>query len=190
MSTIKGLDSLIRKLNKLGGDVPGALEQAVKQTAELAADDARGMAPANAHSQAGGSGGGSLRQSITTEDKQTDTGAEARVFSNAPHSSYVEFGTGPVGAANHAGISPHVSPSYTSRKSWVYPVYDGGKTAMKVVKGKVRKAFGLKSKGISFVRTSGQPARPYLYPAAVKNKDTFQTKTRLSILEAIRKAGG
>lgn len=170
MSAIKGMDSLLRKLNSLGGDVPEALTQAVKQTAEVAAGDARAMAPANAMSQAGGSGGGSLRQSITTDDKQTDAGAEARVFTNAYHSSFVEFGTGPVGAANHAGISPHVSPSYTTRASWAYPV---------VIQGEE-----------TFRTTSGQPARPYLYPAATKNKDTFQAITRLSILEAIRKAGG
>jgi len=170
MSAIKGIDSLIKKLNKLGGDVPEALTQAVKQTAEVAAGDARAMAPANAMSQAGGSGGGSLRQSITTDSERTGTGAEARVFTGAYHAGFVEFGFGPVGAANHAGISPHVSPSYTTRASWVYPI---------VIQGEE-----------TFRTTSGQPARPYLYPAAVKNKDTFKAITRLSILEAIRKAGG
>lgn len=170
MTAIKGLDSLMRKLDALGGDVKSALAQAVKQTTETAAADAKRMAPANSGSQAGGSGGGSLRSSISTEQKEQIGGVEGRVFANAPHAAYVEFGTGPVGAANHSGISPHVSVSYTDRKSWVYPTVLGGKE--------------------TFVTTSGQPARPYLYPAAVMNKDTFKSITKLKLMDAIRKAGG
>lgn len=170
MSAIKGLDSLMRKLDALGGDVQNALAQAVMETAEVAAADARTLAPANSMSQADGAGGGSLRSSIATEKKTLPDGSEARVFTNAPHAGFVEFGTGPVGAGNHAGISPHVSPSYTTRKSWVYPT---------VIKGEE-----------TFVTTSGQPARPYLYPAAAANKETFVSLAKLKLKNAIRKAGG
>lgn len=170
MIVIKGLDSLMRKLDALGGDVQNALAQAVMETAEEAADDARTLAPVNSMSQADGAGGGSLKSSITTENKTLPNGSEARVFTNAYHAGFVEFGTGPVGAGNHAGISPHVSPSYTSRQSWVYPT---------VIKGEE-----------TFRTTSGQPARPYLYPAATMNKDTFKSITKLKLMNAIRKAGG
>jgi hypothetical protein len=88
----------------------------------------------------------SLRAGIEHEVKSTTERIEGRVFSNAPHSVFVEMGTGPVGASNHMGISPNVNPTYTTRKSWAFPiVIDGEET---------------------FRTTSGQPARPFMYPAA------------------------
>lgn len=167
---IKGLDSLYKKLQRLDGDTKGALRQAIDKTTLMSEASAKANAPVSGSSQADGSGVGSLRASITRELLISDVSIEGRVFTNAPHSGFVEFGTGPVGAANHAGISPNVSPTYTTRKSWVYPtVIDGEET---------------------FRTTSGQPARPYLYPAAVEHKDTLTTLARQELLAAIKRTAG
>lgn len=168
--TIKGMDSLMRKLDGLGGNVMGALTESVNITTLAAEASARANAPASKYGQADSGGSGSLKGSITHEVKRGIGSVEGRVYTNNSHAAYVEFGTGPVGAANHAGISPNVPVSYTGRKYWVYPLTIGGKKTFRV--------------------TSGQPARPYLYPAAVEHKDTFERMTRITLTNALRRLGG
>lgn len=170
MSTIKGMNSLMNKLSKLGGNSNEAILAAIQKTVELAKESAEANAPASKGSQADSAGSGSLKGSITSEVKTTPTRIEGRVFTKAPHAGFVEFGTGPVGAANHAGISPNVRVSWTTRKYWVYPITIRGKQTFRV--------------------TSGQPARPYLYPAAVEHKDTLTRLTRSELLNAIRRTAG
>lgn len=167
---MNGIDGLFRKLDALGTGLTDALNRAMDTTLILAEDTARNNAPANKYSQADSSGGASLKGSIKHEKKNAGDAIEGRVYTNAPHNMHVEFGTGPVGAADHAGISPHISPSYTTRKSWAYPtVIDGKET---------------------FVTTSGQPARPYLYPAAVEHKDTLTKQAEIEMRNAIRRVTG
>lgn len=168
--TIKGMDSLMRKLDSLGGNVLEALRGAVKDTALAAEASAKANAPSSKHSQADSEGGGSLKGSITHEVKASGGRIEGRVYTKNDHAAYVEFGTGPVGAANHAGISPNVPVSYTSRRHWVYPLTIGGEK--------------------TFRTTSGQPARPYMFPAAVEHKDTFRQTVRQRLEQAIRRTAG
>jgi HK97 gp10 family phage protein len=170
MASIKGLDSLMRKLDKLGGNTEHALQNAVKLTVFEAEASAKANAPVGVGSQADSGGSGSLRGSITHEVKRAPAAIEGRVFTNAGHAAYVEFGTGPVGAANHAGISPNVRVSWTTRKYWIYPITLGGKKTFRV--------------------TSGQPAKPYLYPAAVEHKDTLTRNVRRTLIDAIRRTAG
>jgi len=163
--SIKGMESLMNKLNALGGSSIEALRLGVEKTTIAARDSAVRNAPAGKGSQADSSGSRSLKGSIQQETKLKGNAIEGKVYTKAPHAAFVCFGTGPVGAANHAGISPNVSVSYTTRKSWVYPtVIDGEET---------------------FRTTSGQPARPYLYPAAVEHKDTFPRLIRKELKKAI-----
>lgn len=104
--------------------------------------------------------------SIQSEVKATPGGTEGRVFSNTPYAGFVEFGTGPKGEANHGGISPNVPVTYHPT-SWAY-----------------------KSEEYGWVTTSGQPAKPYLYPAAKQNEDVFESEVRGELLLELRKAGG
>lgn len=165
--TIKGLKGLRTKLNNLGGDSNEAIGKGMKDTVLMAEATAKAKVPVSKYSQADSSGGGSLRGSIQSEAKETATGWEGRVYSNAPHASYVEFGTGPVGAANNGGTSPKVRVSYTLRSFWTYPtVIDGEQT---------------------FRRTSGQPARPFMYPTAVEHKDTLSERLRHEFVSAMRR---
>jgi HK97 gp10 family phage protein len=155
MKQIKGLDSLLAKLSMMGGNVQNALTRAMKTTMQATEGDAK------ANSQYG-----SVRASIQSEVKEVPGGVEGRVFTNLPHSVFIEFGTGPKGEANHGGISPNVPVTYTQHP-WVYPTDDGG-----------------------FITTSGQPAKPFMYPAAKQNESVFEGETRKELLLELRKAGG
>jgi HK97 gp10 family phage protein len=152
---IANMDSLLKKLDRLGGDTKNAIVRAMKTTLQSAEGDAK------ANSMYG-----SVRTSIKSEHKVEPDKIEGKVFTNLPHAVFIEFGTGPVGAANHSGISPEVPVTYTQHP-WVYHSEDYG-----------------------FVTTSGQPARPFLYPAAKENESVFEGETRKELLSAIRRAGG
>lgn len=168
MAEIKGMQKLMRTLDSLGVNVVEELKIAVELATLQAASDARMLAPSNKYGQAYGSGAVPLSGSITEEYE--DNGGEyiGRVVTNAPHAAFVEFGTGPVGAANHSGTSPEVQVSYTSREKWAYP-YET-------------------KDGLQFATTSGQPARPYLYPAAKQNEKVFAQLGREALTEAIARS--
>lgn len=161
-SSIRGMASLMAKLDKLGGNSQRALRYGVTATAEKARKDAQGMAPVDTTA---------LRGSIRV--KYEKNGLVGIVYTNNDHATYVEFGTGPVGAANHAGISPNVPVTYTKRPYWTYRLKKTGADGKPV-----------------YIRTSGQPARPYLYPAAVMNKDVFQREVEQALRDEIRRLGG
>ena len=109
---------------------------------------------------------GSVRSSLKVEMKVTPDSVDGKVFTNLFHAKFIEFGTGPKGQANHGGISPHVPVTYTLHP-WAYHSEDYG-----------------------WVTTSGQPARPFLYPAAKENEETFKNETREKLLNEIRRMGG
>ena len=178
---IKGLDSLMRKLNALGGDVPEALNRAVTITCLSAEATAKSKASSSSRSQALSSGGGSLSGSITREVNRTTNAIEGRVYSNAPHAGYVEFGTGPVGAANHAGISPNVAVSW-STGPWKFS--KNSKKAGNIIPGGGW-IYRDEATG-KFYYTRGQPARPFLYPTAVEMKDQFKDITKAVLQISIR----
>lgn len=167
---IKNLDRLFRKLNAMGGNAMDAVENAVKKTVLAAEETVKANVPSSKYSQADSAGSGSLRGSIAHDVKRTGTAVEGRVYSNSGHSVFVEMGTGPVGAANHAGISPHIHPRYTLRSAWTYPIIIGGEQTFRV--------------------TSGQPARPFMYPAAVEHKDTLPRMARIELIQAIERTAG
>lgn len=161
---IIGLESLIKKLDKMGGNTKQALQRAVQNTTLAAQNSAK------KHCITGKIAGGNLKQNIFV--KFEDDRLTGVVFNNVPYAQYIEFGTGPVGAADHAGISPHVAVSYAD-SPWVYPT---GETD----------EYG----NPEFVKTSGQPARPFMYPAAKENESTFENSVRKEVTNAILKLGG
>ena len=156
---IANMGSLMRKLDSLGGNVQKALTRGMRITLQSAQGSANRRKPY-----------GSIR--IQEEMKATADKVEGKVFSNTPWAAYVEFGTGPVGAADHDGISPNVAVTYHPT-SWAWP------TGEKDANGKE-----------IFVTTRGQPAKPYLYPASKENESVFEGETRKAVLEEIRRMGG
>ena len=81
---IKGLDSLMHKLDRMGGNVLDALEKATKQTSLAAQADARDNAPVDT---------GNLKQSISTEHERSTEAATSTVYTNVEYGLYQEMGT-------------------------------------------------------------------------------------------------
>ncbi|MFM1581213.1 HK97-gp10 family putative phage morphogenesis protein [Helcococcus bovis] len=133
---IKGLNKLNKKLDKLK-DL--GIKRVIEDATARVRDEARKNAPVDT---------GALAQSIRyRSEKKNKSNYRGIVYTNNEYSSYVEFGTGPVGQANHQGISPEVKPRY-SPKGWKY--FD--------------------EKQEKWIYTKGQKAQPFMYPALKDNE--------------------
>jgi len=95
--TMRNLDSLIRKLNRLGGD-KAPLVRGIKKATIKVQGDAKLLAPVDT---------GRLRNSIQAETKEIGGKVVGRIFTNLEYAPYVEFGTGQRGEASP---SPPKSP--------------------------------------------------------------------------------
>lgn len=87
------------------------------------------------------------------------------VFPTAKHAAYVEFGTGPRGQANHSGVDPSVPVAYRGGGWWYFSDKLG-----------------------HVVYTQGQPARPFMYPAFVQNRERIVQNAKNKISGAIASA--
>ncbi|HEM3484950.1 HK97-gp10 family putative phage morphogenesis protein [Streptococcus suis] len=150
MSQLIGAGQLISKLRRLSSQrqteiMAKAIHNAAKNVVQA---DAKLRAPVN---------DGDLRTGIKV--RMTKSGnPRAEVVSTSDHGGFVEFGTGPEGAANHAGISPEVSVSYRSTPWYVHESQiDVGPYRFQKI-GEFYKMFG-------------QVAQPYLYPALKDNEE-------------------
>lgn len=148
-----GLGTFFSKLDKLT-DIDKEVFRAVDECGQFVRDDARLRVPVDTSD---------LRKSIdhTTEIQSGEV--ISTIHTNSDHAAYVEFGTGPVGAANHAGISPEISVSYRQDK-WL---------------GKIPGLVSDTDSGLRYI--AGQPAQPYLYPALKENEDQIETKLQNDI---------
>lgn len=91
---------------------------------------------------------GELRQSIKTMSQKDGKTVKGIVYTNKEYAPYVEFGTGPTGeASDHSDVSPNIAVSY-KQKGWSYQDAEG-----------------------NWHHTRGQPAQPFMYPAARDTKD-------------------
>lgn len=175
--TIKGLDSLYSKFAKLKNiDIKPVMENV---TAKVR-DEARKRVPVDT---------AELKNSIDYIVDGDGSNYQGVVFSNKEHATYIELGTGPVGAANHSGISPNISPSYRPTP-WVYKVEDNNMSAIFAKTGKVNKAKTkrMNKTGGKFVYTEGQKARPYLYPALKDNEEKIKKAFKTQVKKLIREA--
>ncbi len=100
---IKGLDSLMHKLDAMGGNVLDALEKATKQTALAAQADARDNAPVDT---------GNLKQSISTEHARSIEAATSTVYTNVEYGLYQELGT--VNMAAHPYMMPALNANIST----------------------------------------------------------------------------
>ncbi|MGT2964202.1 HK97-gp10 family putative phage morphogenesis protein [Streptococcus acidominimus] len=151
MSELVGADRLIAKLQRLSSqrqvEITGrAVHNAAKNVVQA---EAKLRAPVNY---------GDLRRGIKVRRVNSDNLPTAEVVSTSEHGAYVEFGTGPKGAANHAGISPDVNVSYRSTPWYVH------ESQIDVGPYKFPKHG-------EFYKMYGQVAQPYLYPALKDNTD-------------------
>lgn len=99
---IKGLDSLMAKLDGLGGNVLNALEKAVFTTSLKAQADAKANAPVDT---------GALKMSISANVDKKSSRVEGAVYTNNPYAVYQEMGT--VNMSAH----PYMMPALNANKS-------------------------------------------------------------------------
>lgn len=158
---IKGLDSLLSKINQLGGSSDKALDKAIMKAGKLVEDDAKDLCLPDT---------GRLRNSIHTKlggahykySYKDDTGKEfdgslsnlgqvhtAIVGTNVEYAAYVECGTGKKGEASP---SPPKYPGARYTEDWL-----------------------------------GQEAKPFLWPALNQNKDNIQQLITDDLKKEIRR---
>lgn len=81
---IKGLDSLMRKLDAMGGNVMGALKKATKETTLAAQGSAKYNAPVDT---------GNLRLNVNTKFEDSAEKTTGIVYDNVEYAVYQELGT-------------------------------------------------------------------------------------------------
>lgn len=98
--SVKGLDSLLKKLDKLGGDVEKVLLKSMQNNIKMVQAEAKLLCPVDT---------GELRNSIQSKAEKTVTGVKGTVFTNKEYAPYIEFGTGQVGKATNTNTEVDVS---------------------------------------------------------------------------------
>lgn len=169
---INGLDKLMKKYGNLEAAAEHGVRKAVGQGTKIAQAGAVLMCPVL---------DGELRQSIKTRIAVEDERVIGTVYTNKKHATYVEFGTGPRGQADHAGISPEVTPAYTQKPWWIHESQIGWETAEMYHMFRLDTADGL------FYQTSGQPAQPFLYPGLKDNEEIICRKINDVLSAELRK---
>lgn len=125
---------------------------------------------------------GYLRQSIYLDMNDYGDRQVAEVYTPVRYARYVEFGTGMKGAANHAGISPDVTPTYTMHPWYIHESQIDPRVAEKYHFHKVKS-----KNGEVFYECYGQPAQPFLYPALHDNESAIMNILKGGYELAIRK---
>jgi len=103
---IKGLDSLLKKLGSLGGDVENTVRKSMSKNIKLVQGEAKLLAPVDT---------GDLRKSIHRRTESNKSRVRGIVYTNSDHAAYMEFGTGQKGAETNTNTE--VSVSY--KEDWV-----------------------------------------------------------------------
>lgn len=125
---------------------------------------------------------GELRDSIFTDVRREQSKAVGICYSSKDYAPYVEFGTGPRGQADHAGISPNVTPTYTQRAWWIHESQIDAGTAERYG------WFYIDTKDGRFYQCSGQAAQPFMYPALHDNRETIVKEISAYAADAIARA--
>lgn len=108
-------------------------------------------------------------------------GDKGYVYTTLPYAQYVEFGTGRKGAADHAGISPYVHPSYTMEPWWI-PEDKLSESAIKHYHWVV-----IEVDGKRYYRSDGQAAQPFMYQGAKKTEKKAVKEAGIIISQLIEK---
>ena len=108
-------------------------------------------------------------------------GDKGYVYTTLPYAQYVEFGTGRKGAADHAGISPYVQPSYTMEPWWI-PEDKLSESAIKHYHWVV-----IEVEGKRYYRSDGQAAQPFMYQGAKKTEKKAVKDAGILISQLIEK---
>ncbi|GIP57910.1 HK97-gp10 family putative phage morphogenesis protein [Paenibacillus woosongensis] len=174
----KNMDRLLRKINKLDGDVKKELRTGVGQATKLVQGDAKDNAAVNE---------GQLQNQIYEEVKDIDADTvQGRVYTNVGHAPYVEFGTGPVGEANNADLPPELRDKISYRQDgwWIHESQIDAATAEKYHFFKIGTSDG------DFYYTRGMVPQPFMYPAAQGRKEDVPKVIASHLRKAAHRLGG
>lgn len=151
-----------------------AINKAVQRSLDVIQSDAVMNAPANL---------GQLKNSIFSAVDENGTKISGTVYTDLEHGWYVEFGTGPVGAADHDGISPEVPVAYRMT-GWLIP--GSAISEADALKYKFKKV--IFKDGTVWYATNGQPAQPFMYPAFMNNVDNVEKFFQEALDDAVKEA--
>ncbi len=112
--SVVGLESLLKKLNELGGNVEETLYASVGKQTMLVQGEAKELCPVDT---------GDLRNSIKANTKKNKNRIVGTVSTNSDHAPYVEFGTGKVGERTNKNTK--IDVSYKQDK-WLANIPDVG----------------------------------------------------------------
>lgn len=124
---------------------------------------------------------GELQQDIAADVEGDSIRAIGTCWTNKAYAPYVEFGTGPKGQADHAGISPDVTPVYTQSPWWIHESQVDRRVAEKY------RWFYIDTPEGRFYQCTGQPAHPFMYPALHDNEDKILSNMTASFRAEIGK---
>lgn len=167
--TIKGLGSLISKLNDLDSVTLEGARKGIGKSAMKIQQDAKILVPKNT---------GELKNSIHIEVKVEEETVTGKVYTTNDHALYVEFGTGPVGKASKKEIPPGVAIQYKD-KGWSVKVSDFPNYEQ----------YGFKKvmlHGEERVIVYGQKAQQFMTPAAKKHKAKVSNDVSASIKQELK----
>lgn len=162
---IKGIDKLLKKLDTLNVDSKQVLKESIEKNMKMVQGEAKLLCPVAEEK------GGGLRNSITTNVKETDRGITATVSTNMEYAPYVEFGTGKKG--ENSGGDKYPGPLSYKQDKWLVVI-----PALK----------NNDDKGIRWI--DGQPAQPYLYPALKNNEDKVIKNITSDLNKKIKEVSG
>lgn len=94
----------------------------------------------------------------------------------------LEFGTGPKGQENHAGISPEITPAYTQNPWWIHESQVDRRVAEKY------HWFYMDTPDGRFYLCTGQPAYPFMYPALKDSQDQILEGMKADFSAAIKES--
>ena len=148
---IDGMDRLMKRLEKLDNiSMERPVEKAIYHVQDAAKDNLRG------HSNSG-----NLREKILVATEQQEDRTLGICYTNETYAPHVEFGTGPKGQKNHAGVSPNSVGTYVQSPWWIHEsMIEGGREAAEKYHW-----FSIDTPEGRFYQCTGQAAHPFMYPA-------------------------
>lgn len=164
--SVEGLSAVEQALSSLGEDMISNVMEGMEQGLARVVREAKKLCPVDT---------GELRGSIRAEVNKDASAVTGTVGSSKEYAVYVEMGTGDKGRESGGNGSP-VKASYRTG-GWFVPLK---KTEM------IEDTIVKESNGFW---TTGQPARPYLWPAWKANREKVLASIRRAVLKGVRGGG-
>jgi HK97 gp10 family phage protein len=179
MSKIEGLDSLLEKLDSLGGNAEKTVHQAVNKMGLFVQGEAKDLCPVDT---------GDLRQSIQLNVVQAEGRVSSVISTNSDHAAYIEFGTGskgentPIKDKYPGELSYHKGPWF---------IHEDMMNGLSIKPEHVENIpFIIGKDGKKMYIMNGQPAQPFLYPALKNNREKILNGIKDEVQKSIKEISG